>query len=122
MTKNKPSAIVYRKANEKDLPKLNREFGLGEQRFQEKDLDNLLTIEINGEIRAIAPYEKEQGFKGKANDPTISFMAKTIQETESRNKNPSHLDKLLKKYGSKKAAEMYEDHVEKLLGRKEKGR
>lgn len=115
MPQKKPSARVFRKAENKDLQEINKKFGMV-KKYTEKDLDQLAIIEINGKIRAITPYTKEQGFKARINDPLINTFTRIVEETENKSKEASlELKKLIKKHGKKKVAKMYQEKMNKIF-------
>ena len=116
MTEKIPTFIA-RKATKEDLKRLNEIHPSTDgSELQEKDLEKMIVLEINGKVRGMLFYNPEkQTFSEATANPLIrKFVAGIAKSDFNKEKNDEAFKKLLKKYGAKKLAQMYEAKIDEL--------
>jgi hypothetical protein len=122
MRKEKIPLFVARKATKKDLKRLNEIRFAKDDEIQEKDLDKIIVLEINGKVRGMHSYNPtKQTFSEATSTPIISeFVAGLAKSEINMEKENKEFEKLIKKYGSARLAKMYEEKLEKLIKKSKK--
>ena len=109
---------VVRKAVRKDLKVLNKKFYVDKKhQLEEKDLANLIVLEINGKVRGIVSYEPEQqSFFNASDHPLIKEIGSILARSEiARKEDNLELKRLVKKYDAEKLASVYEEKMKEVV-------
>ena len=116
MTEKIPTFIA-RKATKEDLKRLNEIHSSTDgNELQEKDLEKIIVLEINGKVRGMLFYNPgEQTFSEATANPLIrKFVANLAKKDFEKAKKDKGFEKIFKKYGAAKLAKMYEDQMDEL--------